>query len=198
VGLIIGTFLALLGLLKTPLTPLLQTIYLMTITGALHLDGLADTADALFSHKIRDKKLEIMKDSRIGTMGAVALIVVLLAKYIAFKEIDNFYELLFVPAYSRFSMVAGIYFLPYARKDGFNRNFFKTQSISVFIPGLIIMLLSIICGLAFFYLINTLFISLVIAVLFFYWKSVQGVTGDMLGACCEISETSLLLAVALI
>ena len=55
-----------------------DVLFLAIISGALHLDGLADSADGLFSHRSREQILEIMKDSRIGVMGVLALIFCLL------------------------------------------------------------------------------------------------------------------------
>jgi len=74
VGLIIGIILYFLGTINHLLTPLLQLIFLIVTTGALHLDGLADTSDAIFSHRSLDEKLKIMKDSHIGTMGVISII----------------------------------------------------------------------------------------------------------------------------
>ena len=56
---------------------LLDVLFLVILTGGLHLDGLADTADGLLSHRDPARSLEIMKDSRVGTWGAIALFFVL-------------------------------------------------------------------------------------------------------------------------
>ncbi len=63
----------------------------VAITGALHLDGLADTFDGMFSYRSKQKILEIMKDSRLGTNGALALIFYFLLKWSIFAEL--FYTL---------------------------------------------------------------------------------------------------------
>lgn len=90
VGLIIGLANAVVYLgfskLFTGVLPLIMvTLMNILITGGLHLDGLADTCDGIFSARTRDKMLEIMKDSRLGTNGAVA-IVFDLALRIAFMD----------------------------------------------------------------------------------------------------------------
>ena len=79
VGMIIGGLLAAVdGLgslfLFDPLRALLDVAFLALLTGGLHLDGLADSADALYLHHDREKALEIMKDPRVGVMGVLVLI----------------------------------------------------------------------------------------------------------------------------
>lgn len=98
------------------------------LTGALHLDGLADVADGLGAGKHgRDRALEIMRDSRIGTFGAVSLMLVLGAKVVVMDEmlrLDGAVPLLILwPAAARFAAVPVIAFLPYARESGLGRDF---------------------------------------------------------------------------
>ena len=65
------------------LAALALVVLLLGLSGCLHLDGLSDSADGLFSSRSRDRMLEIMKDSHVGPMGLVAVLVVLLAKFSA-------------------------------------------------------------------------------------------------------------------
>ena len=86
VGLIIGLILALLYGILSPFIPLVPLMLILVIaefliTGGLHADGLMDTSDGLFSGRERDRKLEIMKDSRIGSFGVVAFVFVTLLKW---------------------------------------------------------------------------------------------------------------------
>jgi len=83
---------------------------LIIITGALHIDGLADTSDAIFSHRGLADKLRIMKDSHIGSMGVISIFVVLSLKLIALSHIENNIALIFIPFYSRCTMITAIYF----------------------------------------------------------------------------------------
>ena len=90
VGTVVGVFAAGVLLMLTPLLPAQQLAFLLAaalataasvwLTGGFHEDGLADTADALGGYVSRDKALEIMKDSRIGSYGTLALVLVLLLK----------------------------------------------------------------------------------------------------------------------
>ena len=62
-------------------------ILLITVTGGLHLDGIADTADGLFSYRSRERMLEIMRDSTLGANGVIALVLTILLKYILLHNI---------------------------------------------------------------------------------------------------------------
>lgn len=76
VGMVLGTLAAVVFLLLapwcgTPLAALFYVLALAVLTGGFHLDGLADTCDGLFSARTREKMLEIMRDSRLGTHGGL-------------------------------------------------------------------------------------------------------------------------------
>jgi len=126
VGLLLG--LALLGFervaggLFPPLlvNALLVTLY-VTATGAIHLDGLADTVDGLFGGHTPARRLEIMRDSRIGTFGALALLLVLLLQLSALSALDSPWRrpgLLLYPVLGRSAMVVALAAFPYARPEG--------------------------------------------------------------------------------
>ncbi len=167
-------------------------LYLTIITGTLHLDGLADTADAFFSHKEREKKLEIMKDSRIGVMGAVTLILASLFKYELLKDIHPSI-LFFVLSYSRLGAVIVMLTLPYARESG-TGSFFKMVELKSIYSFFLSIPLTIFLyqGLLFSTLFNTVFILLCIILISFYKKIIGGWTGDMVGAFIEFSEIIML------
>ena len=92
------------------------------ITGGLHADGLMDTSDGLFSGRERDRKLEIMKDSRIGSFGVVAFVFVTLLKWQLLTAIPTAefipMALIMMPLMSRWSLVLSIRSYPYAREQG--------------------------------------------------------------------------------
>ena len=64
-------------------------LLLITVTGGLHLDGIADTADGLFSYRSRERMLEIMRDSTLGTNGVIAVVLTILLKYILLHNIPG-------------------------------------------------------------------------------------------------------------
>ncbi len=205
VGLLLGFLVALFDLMAAklwaaPLTGVLDVVFLILLTGALHLDGLADTADGLYGQRSRDQALSIMKDSRIGAMGAVALFSCLAVKFTAAGSIssDRFIMLLVIPALARGSVFFAVRHLPYGRpQNGTGSAFFQTRpklmdGWALVLPGG----LSLLAGLRGVILL-LVFAATVAGVLVYYRRKLGCVTGDMMGAMIEISETGLLLAAAL-
>lgn len=202
-GLAIGLLLSLFdraasSVWPTTVVAAMDVILLAAITGALHLDGLADTADGLYGKRERAAVLAIMKDSRVGAMGLVAVACVLLAKTAALGHIDHgrFLALLIVPAYARAAMIFGMRFLPYARgKAGTGSAFFETPPAAVDFRYLALpVFLSLFLGWR-GVLLNLAFAAVTAALIALYRKKLGGITGDMLGAMAEIMEAALLLAV---
>ncbi|MDR0454947.1 MAG: adenosylcobinamide-GDP ribazoletransferase [Deferribacteraceae bacterium] len=194
VGLLIGAGLALIHTMSGAVSPFLMIAYLAIITGFLHLDGLADTFDGLFSNKSRREKLRIMRDSRIGAIGAAALILSFLGKYHAFKQLAGFWPFVAIPSLSRFSMVFLFTVLPYLRKTGLGKEFSCERGGRLFIqiaPAEIIILFAL--GIQSWFLINSVFAAVLLFIFLWYKRSVGGITGDTLGAACEITETALFL-----
>lgn len=92
IGLLLGAisglvFMVLQAWCGVPLAALFSVLVLALMTGGFHLDGLADTCDGVFSARSRDRMLEIMRDSRLGTHGGLALIFVVLAKILVLSEL---------------------------------------------------------------------------------------------------------------
>ena len=171
---------------------IVDVLFLTIITGALHLDGLADSADGLFSHRSREQILEIMKDSRIGVMGVLALIFCLLFKIEGIAGIKNSVSslwLIIIPALSRVAQVLGLTLLEHVRPQGaLAIDFYQRKNWTnlLFCPvpiGLIFYLdfaMALIALLVFSVLISGLFC--------FYKKMIGGITGDTIGATTEIVE----------
>ena len=132
VGLIIGLILAILYGVLSPFIPIMPLMLIIVvaeflITGGLHADGLMDTSDGLFSGRERERKLEIMKDSRIGSFGVVAFVFVTLLKWQLLASIPSAefipMALIMMPLMSRWSMVFSIRSYPYAREQGMGAAF---------------------------------------------------------------------------
>ncbi|MET1415229.1 adenosylcobinamide-GDP ribazoletransferase [Roseibium sp. HPY-6] len=170
---------------------------LAATTGALHEDGLSDVADGFFGGATRDRRLEIMKDSRIGSFGALALalsvllrVVLLAALWQRFDPADAALLFLATESISRTLLVWQWYQHPLARPQGLAARFGKPdgnalkQAVLVSVPLLApaVLLLSI----------PALFLALVLAIgaAFFVGyiaeKKIGGVTGDVLGAIQQI------------
>lgn len=207
VGLILGSGLILFDVIVSWLwapgvAAVLDVIFLVVVTGAFHLDGLGDTADGMFSHRSKSRALEIMKDSRTGMMGLVAVFCILAVKAAGIYSIktgETFFQtlilLLIIPAYSRAAMIFGIKFLNYGRdKVGTGLDLFeKDIGLRDFVFFLIPMVISLFLGYKTLVL-NFVFLGTLCVVLGFYKKKLGCITGDMLGAMNEIMEAVLFIA----
>lgn len=202
VGLLLGAMMLLLDIIfsqlwSRPIASLLDVCFLVAVTGAFHLDGLGDTADGLYGQRGREAALEIMKDSRVGVMGLVAIVCCLALKWAGISGLDVHRGLLLtiIPAYARSSILIGIRVLPYARpQGGTGRAFFEDKpGVSAFWGMLPPVLLSFICGWQGI-LLNAVFMVVVMVTLIYYKRKMNGITGDMLGAMAEVTEAAMFLA----
>jgi adenosylcobinamide-GDP ribazoletransferase len=207
VGLILGGLLLLFDMIVSHLWPpgvvaLLDVIFLVIVTGAFHLDGLGDAADGLFSHRSKERALEIMKDSRTGMMGLVAIFCILAIKIAGIYSIKTcgiHYQtiilLLIIPSYSRSGMLFGIRFLNYGRKNtGTGLDLFKKP---IGLKDFSFMLIPVVISLFLGYkglVLNLVFLGTLVLILGFYKNKLNCITGDMLGAMTEIMEAVLFLA----
>jgi adenosylcobinamide-GDP ribazoletransferase len=207
VGLMVGGILLLFDRLVSNLwlasvVSVLDVLFLVVITGAFHLDGLGDTADGMFSHRPKERMLEIMKDSRTGMMGLVAVFSILSVKtagiFSVKTGVPSFQALLLfliIPSYSRSSMIFGIRFLEYGRKEaGTGLDLFeKPIGLKDFVFMVIPVVISFFLGYKGLVL-NIVFVVTLFFILGFYKKKLNCITGDMLGAMNEITEAVLFMA----
>jgi adenosylcobinamide-GDP ribazoletransferase len=202
VGLLLGGILvaadALAGRFWSPAAAaLVDVVVLVGLTGAFHLDGLADTADGLYGARGRERALEIMKDSRIGAMGMIAVAVCLALKWAGISGLgpERGWLLLLVPAYARAAMVVGIRFLPYGRgAEGTGFELFAAPLGARAFAGLLILgLLSLGLGWPGALMLNAGFALVCAGLLAWYGRKLGCITGDMLGAMTEVTEALLFL-----
>lgn len=174
-------------------------VFLILITRGFHLDGVADWADAFWGGYDRERTLAIMKDSNIGTFGALGLIIVVLGKWIGISAcLQSGQAGLLVPALvlSRTGQVTMGAFSSYARREGGTGAAFVDSAkpmhagVAVIVAALISLAV-----LNYLTLITVFLFWFVIVFLFAGWcrKRLGGVTGDLLGAGSEITEMLLLL-----
>jgi adenosylcobinamide-GDP ribazoletransferase len=167
-------------------------------TGAFHEDGIADTFDAIGSHT-RERALEIMRDSRIGTFGSIGLWVILALKSASIQTLPNadlFSTLICAHVLARWSSLPLARALPYARHtSGLGAGIAELISTRELIAATVIA--AIIIGLAASPLRAVYFvIGSVLAILLtgsFYKSKFGGITGDCLGATNQIVEVIILL-----
>jgi adenosylcobinamide-GDP ribazoletransferase len=204
IGLIVAAAGAVLNLIADPLvTAVFLALLLSSLSGFLHMDGLADTADGFLSARNRERCLEIMKDSRIGVMGAVALGSIILLKTAAIYSIapgDLTGALIVAAGAGRTALVVTMYFLPYARAEGGLGLLFRHDEggFSALLTSLVVMLvLSVVLLPLKLMTITCIFVLVMIFFSAWCYKKIGGYTGDTLGCLCELMETALLLGAGL-
>lgn len=182
-----------------PVVAMLEVIVLALLTGALHLDGLADTADGLYGQRDRETAMAIMKDSRIGTMGTVSIVCCMAVKWAGLAGISSphAFWLLLIPAYARASVLFGVKVLPYGRpQGGTGLAFFREPVRAKDFWGIGLLVCASFFGGWRSLVLNLGFALLIFATLKWYQKKMQCITGDMLGAMIEVSEAGLFLCAA--
>jgi adenosylcobinamide-GDP ribazoletransferase len=210
VGLILGLVLAALDLGLRWLWPeavatALLLLAWVLLTGALHLDGLADCCDALLAPLPAGRRLEILRDVHAGTFGIVGLILVLLVKVAALGAVPGgirFPVLLLIPTLARWAMTGVVLLYPYARSGpGLGqRARAGAGAMQLAIASgtaLLVCALASVLGLSWTALLLVAVTALT-AFLVAQWiqSKIGGLTGDGYGAICELAETAALLAVA--
>jgi adenosylcobinamide-GDP ribazoletransferase len=167
---------------------------MIAFTGGLHLDGLMDTCDGIFSNKDRDRTLEIMRDSRVGSMGVLAGICLLLLKIVFLNGISQDMKmpvLLTFPVFGRWGMVYAVSLYPYARTtSGLGALFVEyAKHYYVLIATIIVLIIAV-------PLLLWKAFPVFIVIAFATWmmssrlsKRLGGLTGDTYGAICEVMET---------
>ncbi len=206
VGLTLGLALVGIDWALSPLIPrqvldAFLILALIVATGGLHLDGLADLVDGLAGGRDREGALRIMKDSRVGAMGATALVMALLLKYLSLYTIPLEYKsaaLLLVPAAGRWIQVVLASSCRYIRPEGGTGGAFvdhvgKRETL-IATATLIVAALAL---LEIRSVVLLLFLGGAAAGLIRYFRArLGGVTGDVLGAATEVVEIATLVLIS--
>lgn len=202
VGMTIGATLSAIllccGFLPVPVLGVIVLIFSAFLTGALHLDGFADTCDGFYGSKPKEEILEIMRDPRIGVMGVVGVTLLLLLKFSLIISLPRdvlWRSLIMICCFARWAQTVGC-LVPYARNEGKAGLFIKyARKKDIIIGGIFtIIVFSALFGLKG---IIIFFISLIPALLFIRYVKVRigGMTGDTIGAVSEITEISALFSI---
>lgn len=167
------------------------------ITGGLHIDGLADSFDGLFSSRPSEKIIEIMSDSRIGAFGAIGLIMYFLGLYICF-QFSDFYSLLLFPFVGRSSILLAASITSYKKEVGMGKIIVDSCGPLHFLYAIALSFL--LCLIADISLTIPTFIaySLIIIIVLSIQKKLGGITGDILGLSVELSQLFFLILIQLI
>jgi len=156
------------------------------ISGALHVDGFADTVDGLYVKK--EDGLRVMSDPHVGAMGMILTASFLILKASSLAHLEDFYLLPIIMMLSRFNAVLSIYFYPYVgggmaklAKDEFNKEELILSSVFVLALSLYLSWVLVLVSIVTLLLINRFFI-----------KRYAGLSGDMYGFNIEVTELVLL------
>ena len=210
VGLVIGGIVVLLaragmGAGWPELAAVLALLGGVILTRGLHADGLADLADGFFGGRNREAALRIMKDPNVGSFGSLALIGVMLFKWICLLELARAEAYGMIAAGAVLSRTAQVLLaarMPYARSEGGTATAFVEDA------GWSHLLVASISGVVLLFVLldwqvlpsSILLFGSVVALFFVGWLShrkIGGITGDVLGACSELVEVAVWLVAAL-
>ncbi len=209
IGLVIGLLLAGLNWLLSLVLPsgvvsVLLIVFLVVISGGLHLDGFVDTCDGLARHRTVEERLGAMRDSRAGAFGIIGVVLLLLLKYIcldSIPEVSKMSSLIFMPVVGRWAMVYAIFAHPYARPSGLGKVFKQEASLKHFVLATLVMLIVALLLPPLFSWLNLAIIVFVFAVtvaISTYLKhQFSGLTGDTYGAINEVAEVGVLILASL-
>lgn len=205
IGFLLGASLVLvdrlLGSLFHPvvLNMVILSLYVL-VTGGLHLDGWADTVDALSGGKDSEHRLTILRDSRIGALGATGLLLILGLRYAGFLALPVGMRegmLFCMPAIGRWAMVIGCWGVVYPRSEGLAAQFIRT------VTWRNVLVATTVVGLGLWGMFDAVIVVLLMMVVYLIVRSVVwwmsnkfgGITGDLLGAMNEGIEVLFLILV---
>ena len=175
--------------------------FLVLITGALHEDGLADTADGFGGGTTAERVLTIMRDSRIGSYGAIAVtlsIVLRTTLIAALPNRDVFAYFVSAEALSRWSVLPLAYFLPSARPGGPSAGQGARLARSISVPTVVFgTLIAVVVSVASLHAHSwrpwAVCLIASAATGLYFWRRIRGVTGDCFGAVIQLSATAVYL-----
>lgn len=169
------------------------------VTGALHEDGLSDTADGLFGGWTKERRLEIMKDSRVGSYGVLALLLVTLARWSAVAALldhGQFAALVAAGAMSRAPMGVLMASLPNARGSGLSHGTgAPSRGVALTGAGIALVLGLLFAGGAVVALLLAA-LAVTVALGWLAKRKIGGQTGDILGAAQQLTEAAMLAVLA--
>ena len=202
VGLLLGLILAAADwLLRQTFPPFaasaMVVVLLVLLTGALHLDGLADTADAVFGHATPERRLEIMRDPRTGAFGATALACVLLLKLAAISSLPGparLGTLVLAPVLGRWAIVLLATLFPYGRAEGLGTPLKAASGTRVLILATTLPVAIALGAHPAMLALTAIGAAVALAAGRWLMSKLPGLTGDCYGAVCEVVETTVLLA----
>ena len=177
--------------------------FLVVITRGLHLDGFMDTCDALFGGDTAERRLEIMRDSRVGSFavaGAACLFLISFAAIVSLWPPGRFWALLLIPCLSRWAMVVTMAAFPYARGEGGLGSAFLQSGtgMQTFIATVLAVAAAVVFAGATGVVLLVVAGAVALIVGRIATSRLGGVTGDVYGAVNELAMMAMLVAASLI
>jgi adenosylcobinamide-GDP ribazoletransferase len=188
-GILYGMDIGLRRIFPAPLVAIMILTVWLVLTRALHFDSFLDMCDGLFGGYTPERRLEIMRDSRVGAFGVAGGGLLLLSKYAAILSIANLLGLLLAPVLGRWALSMAIFAFPYAREKGLGRDMKDNVRMPQVILATVVTVLA-----AWFFAgwIGLLAFAVSGIVVWlgagFILRRIPGLTGDSYGALCEIVE----------
>ncbi|MBR0248530.1 MAG: adenosylcobinamide-GDP ribazoletransferase [Synergistaceae bacterium] len=185
--------LAMIPTVSSILRGFMMMTFTLLLTGGLHLDGLMDTCDAIFSHRDRETRLKILSDTHAGSFAVMGCMVIMIAKTLLFSELfrlsANISSIALIPIYSRLGMGVLLNNLPFAKSDGLavmlGSSRKRLDNFAFLAMCMVISALSM-------NVIPATFILCLAVHVVICGKIFGGITGDLLGAFVEASEVIML------
>ncbi|WP_206240254.1 adenosylcobinamide-GDP ribazoletransferase [Novosphingobium terrae] len=161
----------------------------LLVTGGLHEDGLGDVADGFGGGQTRERKLEIMKDSRLGSYGAIALVMALGLRWLLLAQLGDVWRIVAIAVASRSLLVGALAVMPVARADGLGRSASGVGAVRL-VVGLVLGGLALVAGLEFMpgLIVGLVMTGAVTATGLIAWRQIGGQTGDVLGTMQVVGE----------
>lgn len=191
------------------ISAIVTLLAMLILTGALHIDGVGDTFDGLYSYRSKERILEIMKDSRLGTNGLLAIVFLLLFKLVfieALLQRGYLWGLIVMPIYGRMASMWSCYRTKTPRLSGMGNIFIGKISTKRLLMAISYGIL-LICGIIYLWgadlksiFVNHFICFMMLGIGIRLWirsiyKRIDGITGDILGAICEMTELVYLISV---
>jgi adenosylcobinamide-GDP ribazoletransferase len=193
-----GVFISTAQFMPVSAAVLLAIAFATFITNGFHEDGLADTFDALGGAWTKERALEIMRDSRLGTYGTLALIFLLLGKYTFLSSLEPreiWRWLIVAHTASRWTILPLCMWLPYARAEGQGKLVAKQiGSLSLVLGSITLALVLLLLPFKVRLIVLAITLLVTFASGLYFKRRLEGITGDTLGAANQINEVLLYLA----
>lgn len=194
-GVLLGLDTVMRPALPTQLSSILLLAAWAVLTRGLHLDGFLDTCDGLLGGFTPERRLEILRDSRVGAFGVIGGVLLLLAKGAAIGSLqDRAVALLLAPALGRWALSIAIVLFPYARQEGLGRDIKDhARWPQILVAGCTTLAAAWLMGRLTGLIALAVSGLVMVAVALWARRLIHGLTGDIYGTICELVELAVLI-----